>query len=360
MNLRRGFEREIIQREVEKEMRFFSKLAVILVIIGMVFVAGCTDKEKAIGNAVAAGDTAKVQELLDKGVSPDSQTEDGKTLLMLAAYLGHTDIGKLLIEKGADVNAKDRDGKTALIYAAESNNIAVAELLLKNGADPNAADNNGKTALMYAAEKGYLNFAKLLLENGADLNAAANNGKTALDFARDNNQTAMVDFLSKWGKTDMADVPTSTGDTPDTPAPTSELTTLPAENAAASLNKQLASIFFDFDKAEIRSDQIKALEDNLTILKAHPELYVIMGAHADDRGTRDYNIELSARRAISVKEYLIKAGIPADHFIVYAYGKDHPLKKGYDEASRSYNRRVDILMWDTKLSSDEVLAETIK
>ncbi len=306
-------------------MKFISKLAVVLVIIGMVFVAGCTDKEKAIGNAVAAGDTAKVQELLDKGVSPDSQTEDGKTLLMLAAYLGHTDIVKLLIEKGADVNAKDRDGKTALIYAAESNNIAVAELLLKNGADPNAADNNGKTALMYAAEKGYLNFAKLLLENGADLNATANNGKTALQFALDNNQTAMVDFLSNWGKTDAVDVPALTE---DSPASTSELTPPPAEeNTVVSLNKQLASIFFDFDKAEIRPDQIEALEENLAILKANPELYVIMGAHADDRGTRDYNIELSARRAISVKEYLIKAGIPADHFIVYAYGKDHPLKK---------------------------------
>jgi outer membrane protein OmpA-like peptidoglycan-associated protein len=336
---------------VEKEMKFFSKLAVVLAIIGMIFLAGCSDKEKAIGTAVANGDTAEVERLLDQGVNPDSKTDDGKTLLMLAAYLGHTDIAKLLIDKGADVNAEDQNGKTALMYAVEKNNVEVAKILLQNGADPNSADNNGKTALMYAAEKGYVDFAKLLLENGAALNATAKNGKTALQIARDNNQTAMVDLLSKWGKT-----ATPTSETTPTPVPEKDQT----QSIIASLNEQLASIFFDFDKSEIRADQIKALEDNLAILKAHPELNVIMGAHADERGSRDYNIELSARRAVSVKNYLTKAGLAQDHFIVYVYGKDHPLKAEHDEASRSYNRRVDILIWDTKLSSEQVLAETIK
>ncbi|MGE5607371.1 MAG: ankyrin repeat domain-containing protein [Bacteroidota bacterium] len=331
-------------------MRFFSKLAVVLAIIGMVLIAGCSDKEKSIGTAVANGDIAEVKSLLEQGVSPNSKTDDGKTLLMLAAYLGHTDIAKLLIDKGAEVNAKDQDGKTALMYAAEKNNIEVGKLLLENGADPNSADNNGKTALMYTAEKGYLDFAKLLLENGADLNAVANNGKTAFQIARDNNQTAMADFLSNWGKTAAT----------ETPTPTPEATPTPTQNAIAAINEQLASIFFDFDKSDIRADQIKALNENLAILKAHPELYVIMGAHADERGSRDYNIELSARRAVMVKEFLTEAGIAGDHIIVYAYGKDHPLKRGQDEASLSYNRRVDILMWDTKLSSDQVLAETIK
>ena len=333
-------------------MRFFSKLAVVflVMVIGTVFVAGCSDKEKDIGAAVAGGDIGKVESLLDEGVSPNSKADDGKTLLMLAAYLGHTDIAKLLIDKGADVNAKDQDGKTALMYAAEKNNLEIGKLLLENGADPNSADYNGKTALMYAAEKGHVDFAKLLLENGADLNAVDKNGKTALQIALDNNQTAMVDLLSNWGKTAPA----------ETSAPVLEPTPAPTQNAIAALNEQLGSIYFDFDKSEIKADQIKTLDDNLAILKAHPELYVIMGAHADERGSRDYNIELSARRAVSVKEYLSEAGITGDHIIVYAYGKDHPLEKGRDEASLSHNRRVDILIWDTKLSSDQVLAETIK
>jgi outer membrane protein OmpA-like peptidoglycan-associated protein len=321
-------------------MKFFPKLVVVLALIVAVLLAGCSDKEKQIGQAVASDDTAEVEKLLDTGESPDSKTDDGKTLLMLAAYLGNTDTAKLLIEKGADVNAKDQDGKTALMYAAEKGNLEIGKLLLENGADPNSADNNGKTALMYAAEKGYVDFAKLLLENGADLNAVDNNGKTALQIAQENNQAAMVELLSNWGKTASTDTP--------------------IEDTVVSLNEQLESIFFDFDKSEIRADQIDALNNNLEILKSRPDLYIIMGAHADERGSRDYNIELSGRRAVSVKEYLIKAGIAEDHFIVYAYGKDHPLRKGHDEVSRSYNRRVDILIWDTKLSSEEVLAETIK
>jgi outer membrane protein OmpA-like peptidoglycan-associated protein len=313
-------------------MKLSFKLTVILAAALLVFVAGCSNNEKAMINAVQNGDTEKVQSLLDKGVSPNLETDDGKTILMLAAYLGQTDVAKLLIDKGADVNAKDKDGKTAL---------------------------------MYAAEKGNVDVAKLLLQNGADLNTVANDGKTALQIARENNQAAMVDLLSSWGTAASTTVPNPTPETPANPTsaaaisePSSASTS--SQDTVASLNEQLTSIFFDFDKSELRADQNQALDDNLAILKANPNLYIILGAHADELGSRDYNIELSARRAATVKEYLTKTGIAEDHFIVYAYGKDHPLKKGHEEAARSYNRRVDILMWDTKLSGEQVLAETIK
>lgn len=327
-------------------MKSFYKVSLVLMVAMLVFLTGCSDKEKAIGTAVANGDIAKVQSLLDKGVSPNAKTADGKSLLMLAAYLGHTDIAKLLIDRGAAVNAKDQDGKTALMYAAEKGNVAVA---------------------------------KLLLEHGADLNAVANNGKTALQIARDNNQTAMVDFLSSWGKAPVTAVPEPAVTPVPTPAPVNAVTpeptpvtvatpaetptpspTAPAPAPVTSLNKDLNSIFFDFDKAELRPDQTKVLAENLAVLKANPNLYIILGAHADERGSRDYNIELSARRAEMVKAYLTKAGIAEDHFVVYAFGKDHPLTKETDEAAMSRNRRVDILMWETQLSGEQVLQETIK
>jgi outer membrane protein OmpA-like peptidoglycan-associated protein len=317
----------------ESIMKWSYKLTVVLVIIALVFVAGCSNNEKAMVNAVTAGDTAKVQSLLDKGVSPNLKTDDGKSILMLAAYLGKTDIAKLLIEKGADVNAKDNDGKTAL---------------------------------MYAAEKGNIELAKLLLEKGADINATDNNGKTALQIAQENNQTEMVEFLSNWGKASSTEpsVSASTSTSESTGASTTTAAQTPVststQDTVASLNKQLTSLLFDFDKSNIRADQNKALDDDLAILKANPNLYIILGAHADERGTRDYNLELSARRAAAVKEYLTNAGIAEEHFVVYAFGKDHPLKTGHDETSRSFNRRVDILMWDTQLSGEQVLSETIK
>ncbi len=310
-------------------MKFFSKLIIILAVLMLILVAGCSNDEKAMVNAVRNGDTAKVQSLLDKGVSPDLKTDDGKTILMLAAYLGHTDIAGLLIDKGADVNAKDGDGKTALMYAAETGNIEMA---------------------------------KLLLEKGADINATDNNGKTALQIAQDNNQTEMVEFLSNWGKS--APTPEPTLAPTSTPIPESDATPTPVPEPAATpeptvANQQLYSIFFDFDKTALRSDQIATMEKNLAVLQNNPEMYIILGGHADEEGTREYNQVLSEQRVETIRKYLVDNGIDPEQIIAYAYGEDYPLEEGHDEDSRSYNRRGDILMCNTQLSSDDVLDETI-
>jgi peptidoglycan-associated lipoprotein len=389
-------------------MKWLSKLAVVLVVVMLVFLAGCSNNEKAMVEAVKNGDTAKVQSLLDKGVSPDLQADDGKNILMLAAYLGHTDIAKLLIENGADVNARDKDGKTAL---------------------------------MYAAEKGHIEMARLLLENGADINAVDNNGKTALQIAQENNQTAMVEFLSNWGKPAPAQAP-AVAETPvPNPAPVIKTVSpnkgfnngsvlvsiegsnfasglqikltnaesdsdiaainIKAENAAkvtcffdlngkpaglyqvvltnpdgqtASLqdgfqvepfvtgqtNRVLKAVFFDFDSWKIRADQKASLDSNLALLKENPQLHVILGGHADERGSRQYNLELTAKRAEAVKDYLITNGIAAERIVIYAYGKEHPAKSGHDETAWQYNRRVDTLEWETVLTKEQVIAETIK
>jgi FOG: Ankyrin repeat len=143
------------------------KIMIALIVIVLVTLAGCTSNEKAMIEAIKNGDVVKVQNLLDKGISANLKTDDGNSVLMLAAYLDKIDIAKLLIDKGADVNA---------------------------------TDNNGKTALMYAAEKGNLDIAKLLLEKGAQIDAVDKNGKTALNIAEENNQKELADFLRNWNK----------------------------------------------------------------------------------------------------------------------------------------------------------------
>lgn len=312
-------------------MKLHYRLGVVLLIITLIFVAGCTNNEKAMVNAVKSGDTTTVQSLLDKGVSPNLKTDDGKTILMLATYLGHTEIAKLLINKGAEVNAKD---------------------------------NKGKTALMYAAEKGNIETAKLLLEKGANLDAVDNDGKTALLIARENNQIEMVKFLSNWGKPIPTPVVTITlTPTPTlmpTEAPTSTPEATPTTATVENANKQLSPVFFDFDQSVLRSDQNETMKDNLETLKENSKLYLILGGHADERGTRVYNLELSKRRAQTIQKYLIDNGIAPERIIIYAFGKDYPLKKEHDEASRSYNRRVDILEWDTVITKKQVIDETIK
>lgn len=115
----------------------------------------------------------------------------------------------------------------------------------------------------------------------------------------------------------------------------------------------LKPVFFDFDKSEIRPDQMETLAANLKSIIESPDTYLLLGGHADERGTREYNFGLSERRAEAVRAYLLEKGVDSSKITIYAYGEDYPFLKGHDEQSWSYNRRVDIIIADEPLSKDE-------
>lgn len=117
----------------------------------------------------------------------------------------------------------------------------------------------------------------------------------------------------------------------------------------------LKPIFFDFDKSEIRPDQMETLTTNLKSIIESPDTYLHLGGHADERGNREYNIGLSERRAEAVRAYLLEKGVDSSKITIYAYGEDYPFLKGHDERSWSYNRRVDLIIADQPLSKDEVI-----
>ncbi|MGE5581776.1 MAG: OmpA family protein, partial [Bacillota bacterium] len=121
------------------------------------------------------------------------------------------------------------------------------------------------------------------------------------------------------------------------------------------LNKLLGSIFFDFNKSAIRSADEEVLVNECKILAENPDLYISIGGHCDERGTRQYNMGLAARRADTIRRYLINQGINPDKIIVYAYGEDFPLKKGHNEAAWRFNRRVDIQLWEAPPSQEQCL-----
>ena len=123
------------------------------------------------------------------------------------------------------------------------------------------------------------------------------------------------------------------------------------------INDKLKPVFFDFDKFEIRPDQISTLEEDAKILNEYPNLYILLGGHADERGAREYNLELSERRALAIKEFLLEKGVDSSKISIYAYGKDYPLKKGHDESSWWYNRRVDIIVWESPPTREQGLVE---
>jgi filamentous hemagglutinin family protein len=105
--------------------------------------------------------------------------------------------------------------------------------------------------------------------------------------------------------------------------------------------KFLAPIFFDFNIADVREDQQAALDNNIQALLDSPNWYILIGGHADQWGERDYNSELSLRRAQAVADYLIAHGVDPSRITIFAYGEDHPEAKGEEQGWQS-DRWVDI------------------
>jgi outer membrane protein OmpA-like peptidoglycan-associated protein len=119
------------------------------------------------------------------------------------------------------------------------------------------------------------------------------------------------------------------------------------------LNKAMKAVYFDFDKAELRQNQVPALKADLVLLKKYPELYIILGGHTDERGSIEYNLELSSKRANGIKKYLAEQGIDPKRITIYAYGKEFPAAPGHNESSWWQNRRVEIRLWESKPSKNE-------
>lgn len=101
-------------------------------------------------------------------------------------------------------------------------------------------------------------------------------------------------------------------------------------------------VFFDFDSAQL-SDQARGLiRDHAEYLKAHPEARVTLEGHADERGSREYNLALGERRAKSVRRILLVHGVDAGRLEVVSFGEERPLVEGHDEDAYSRNRRVNL------------------
>ena len=124
-------------------------------------------------------------------------------------------------------------------------------------------------------------------------------------------------------------------ETPVRPAPAGA----PAAAAAVPGPSPLKDVFFDFDKSNIRDDQKAALNDNVGWLKGNAGAKLLIEGHTDERGTAEYNLGLGERRAKSVKDYLIAAGIAADRVSTISYGKERPFVLGHDESAWKWNRR---------------------
>ncbi|GAB5451119.1 MAG: hypothetical protein Hals2KO_14470 [Halioglobus sp.] len=99
--------------------------------------------------------------------------------------------------------------------------------------------------------------------------------------------------------------------------------------------------YFEFDSSALTQDSINKLDAHIALLQ-QTERSIRLEGHADERGTRDYNMALGERRANSVRDYMVANGIANYRIETVSYGEERPLAYGSGEANWSQNRRVEL------------------
>ena len=141
----------------------------------------------------------------------------------------------------------------------------------------------------------------------------------------------------------------SGGSSTGTAATTGTATTPTAETVTPGSVKDFVvnvgdRIFFDFDSSDIRADAVGTLEAQAAFLRTFPSLTVVVEGHADERGTREYNLALGERRANAHKDYLISIGVDPARIETISYGKERPAVAGSNEAAWAQNRRAVVVL----------------
>ena len=112
------------------------------------------------------------------------------------------------------------------------------------------------------------------------------------------------------------------------------------ETAADKLIAVGDRVLFDYDSAKLDSSAKILLDAQSRFLRANTDLNFIVEGHADERGTREYNLALGEQRATAVRDYLVIQGIDSDRIKVISYGKEKPAVVGSNTMAWSKNRRA--------------------
>ena len=102
-------------------------------------------------------------------------------------------------------------------------------------------------------------------------------------------------------------------------------------------------VYFDFDRADIRADSQAVVSAHAAFLAKNPSQKVRLEGHADERGSREYNIGLGERRGQAVRRALLLQGVAEAQLSTVSYGEERPAVAGSDEQAYALNRRVEIV-----------------
>ncbi len=151
--------------------------------------------------------------------------------------------------------------------------------------------------------------------------------------------------LAACSKKAPADIPpppvqTTVPTTPTPPATTPQGPQVGTQAHFAGAVGSSTTIYFETDRYNIDSQDAAALQAQAQYFARYPQLTFTIEGHADERGTREYNLALGERRANAAKAYLVSLGVDANRVSVVSYGKERPVALASNEAAWAQNRRA--------------------
>ena len=108
------------------------------------------------------------------------------------------------------------------------------------------------------------------------------------------------------------------------------------------IGEPYVKIYFDYDQDALREDALSDLLKVSRLMKDNPKYTLLVEGHADERGTREYNLALSERRAKAVEDFLSASGVSSFNVEVVGYGEEKPVDNGSNESAWSQNRRAEL------------------
>jgi peptidoglycan-associated lipoprotein len=127
----------------------------------------------------------------------------------------------------------------------------------------------------------------------------------------------------------------------DTTTPPAPKPVEPEQPKATLQETQFQTVYFDFDKYDLRSDAKASLDADFALLQEFPDAIVKVEGHCDERGSVEYNLSLGEKRAKAVVNYLVGRGVAPARLSMISYGKERPVDNGHNEAAWAKNRRAE-------------------
>ena len=131
-------------------------------------------------------------------------------------------------------------------------------------------------------------------------------------------------------------------------APEAPVTITPADSRPVKAEAEVSAfetVYFDFDRSDLRQDARNTLSKNAEILlKGRQDAKIKIEGHCDERGSAEYNLALGERRATSALQYLVTLGVQPERLSIISYGKEKPAVEGHDEEAWAKNRRAEFVI----------------